>query len=77
GGSAIEMFVPYELMELTAWPASGDLGLSIWWTHTGPDGKVTQIMWSEDGHPWNTRWYGVVRLVNDAKAKLPYVVRVK
>ena len=76
-GAALEFFVPYELMELASWPAANDLGLSIWWVHTGPDGKVTNIMWSEDGHPWNTRWYGVVRLVKDKSEELPYMVRIK
>jgi lysophospholipase L1-like esterase len=75
-GAAIEAFIPYELMECSAWPASKDLGLSIWWRHTGPQGN-TNLMWSEDGHPWNTRWYGVVRLSDDAGAVRPYVVRVR
>ncbi|HUS57556.1 MAG TPA: GDSL-type esterase/lipase family protein [Planctomycetota bacterium] len=75
-GADLEMFVPYELMELTEWPRTRDLGLSIWWTHTGPGG-ATHIMWSEDGHPWNTRWYGVVRLLKHARERLPYMVRVK
>jgi lysophospholipase L1-like esterase len=76
--ATIEMFVPYELMEIGCWPASGDLGLSIWWMHSGADGKTTNLMWSENGHPWNTRWYGVVRLQERADAAaLPYAVRVK
>ena len=80
-GIDIELFVPYELMELHAWPdaafGSRDLGLSIWWSHVGPDGKTTNLMWSEDGHPWNTRWYGVVRLVKRPDEKVPYMVRIK
>ena len=76
GGASIEMFIPYELMELAAWPASGDLGLSIWWKHAGANGS-TNLMWSEDGHPWNTCWYGVVRLMNAPRGELPYMVRVR
>jgi lysophospholipase L1-like esterase len=81
GGAALEIFIPYAAVELTAWPAGGDLGVSIWWKHTNADpaangGRPTNLMWSEDGHPWNTRWYGVVRL-NDGGAPLPYLVRVK
>ena len=80
-GIDIELFVPYELMELHAWPdaafRSPDLGLSIWWSHVGPDGKTTHLMWSEDGHPWNTRWYGVVRLVKRPDENVPYMVRIK
>jgi len=76
-GGALELFIPYELMEMTAWPKSGDLGVSIWWTHVGPDGKNTTLQWSEDGHPWNPRWFGVVRIVDDAATNLPYMVRVK
>lgn len=75
--AALELFIPYELMELTAWPTAGDLGLSIWWTHVGPDGQKTNLYWSEDGHPWNPRWYGVVRLGADSPTNLPYMVRVK
>jgi lysophospholipase L1-like esterase len=76
--ATIELFVPYELMEINAWPASGDLGLSVWWVHSGDDGKTTNLMWSENGHPWNTRWYGVVRLQERAdESGLPYMVRVK
>jgi hypothetical protein len=78
GSTGVEVFIPYELMELTAWPSSGDLGLSVWWVHTGADGKQTHLMWSEDGHPWNTRWYGVVRLQDRADTEaLPFVTRVK
>ena len=72
-----EMLVPYEALELEDWPASGDLGLSIWWVHTGPEGKVTNLYWTDDGYPWSPRWYGVVRLVNKRDAPLPYMVRVK
>ena len=78
GGFRAELFVPYSLMELHAWPEFGgrDLGLSVWWVHLGPKG-ATHLMWSEDGHPWNTRWYGVVRLMDDPAQPLPYMVRIK
>jgi hypothetical protein len=76
-GANLEMFIPYEAMELTAWPRSGDLGLSIWWRHANVNGGVTNLQWSEDGHPWNTRWYGVVRLGEGGGKPLPYMVRVK
>ncbi len=74
-GSTLELFIPYELMEAAAWPASGDLGCSIWWRHKGADDKTTNLFWSEDGHPWNPRWYGVVRLDDGRTA--PFMVRVK
>ncbi|MBC2603782.1 SGNH/GDSL hydrolase family protein [Puniceicoccus vermicola] len=70
-----EIFVPYEFLNTSAWPESGDLGLSIVWTHRIEGRKPTFLMWAEDGHPWNTRWYGVVRL--DPEGSLPYRVRVK
>jgi lysophospholipase L1-like esterase len=76
-GATIEVSVPYSLMRGDSWPASGDLGLSIDWRHRGsaetPD---THLQWSEDGHPWNPRWYGVVRLTRKAD-NLPYMVRIK
>ncbi|HCE46501.1 MAG TPA: hypothetical protein DET40_23395 [Lentisphaeria bacterium] len=75
-GAFIEMFIPYELMEMASWPESGDLGFSLWWNHKGPNG-VTHLMWSEDGHPWNTRWYGVIRLENQPGKSMPWMVRVK
>jgi lysophospholipase L1-like esterase len=70
-----EVFVPYAALGLEAWPLSGDLGLSIAWRHSGPDGKTTTLQWAEDGHPWNTRWFGVVRL--NPVAPLPFRVRVE
>lgn len=80
--TTLEFMVPYAALELTAWPQAGDLGLSIWWRHTNQDatrnaGHPTNIMWSEDGHPWNTRWYGVVRLDKGDGQPLPYMVRIK
>lgn len=75
-GAFIELFIPYELMDLQSWPESGDLGFSIWWIHNGPGG-TTHLMWSEDGHPWNTRWYGVLRLSGENVRKLPWMVRIK
>ena len=75
-GATLEIFVPYDLMDSSAWPAAGDLGCSIWWRHVDPKGpQPTNLHWSEDGHPWNTRWYGVIRL-DDGKP-LPYMVRIK
>ncbi len=70
-----EFFVPYVAMEAAAWPESGDLGISIVWRHVGDDSRSTFLMWSENGHPWNPRWYGVVRL--NPNGPLPYRVRVK
>lgn len=75
-GTKLEFLIPYSALEAAAWPDSGDLGLSIQWTHKGPGGN-TQLQWSEDGHPWNTRWYGAVRRQTDPAAPLPYVVHVK
>jgi len=76
--TAIELRVPYALFEATSWPASGDLGISIWWIHVSPDGRRTNLMWSEDGHPWSPRWYGVVRLQERPdESRLPYMTRVR
>jgi len=75
--AAGEMLIPYELLESKGWPVSGDLGLSIWWVHAGPDGKATNLYWSADGYPWSPRWFGVVRLADRKDAPLPCMVRVK
>lgn len=74
-GADIEIFVPYQAFDATSWPASGDLGVSIQWQHKGAGG-TTNLFWTETGHPWNPRWYGVVRRAQNGVA-LPYVVRVK
>jgi hypothetical protein len=66
-------------MERQAWPESGDLGLSIVWTHHHEDDRITRLTWSEDAHEWNPRWYGVVRRVQPGATggELPYMVRIK
>jgi len=69
-----EMFVPYSLFRQTAWPTSGDLGLSIIWTHPHADKNITRLMWSENGHPWTPRWFGVVRL--EPQGVLPFLLRI-
>lgn len=76
GETICEFSVPHALMEATAWPESGDLGCSLVWDHVGPDGERTHLMWAEDGHPWNTRWYGVIRRTTAPATDLPYRVRV-
>ncbi len=76
-GLGAELFIPYALMDRDAWPTAGDLGFSMVWTHQPKDGKPTQLMWSEDGHEWNPRWYGVVRHLQEPGAKLPFMVRVR
>ena len=58
----------------TAWPTSGDLGLSIIWTHPHADKNITRLMWSENGHPWTPRWFGVVRL--EPQGVLPFLLRI-
>ncbi|MFA6294685.1 MAG: SGNH/GDSL hydrolase family protein, partial [Victivallales bacterium] len=75
-GAFVEIFIPYDLLDISSWPESGDLGFSLWWTHRGTGG-VTNLMWSEDGHPWSTRWYGVIRLENQPGKSLPWMVRIK
>jgi hypothetical protein len=70
-----EIFVPYGILGTVAWPESGDLGLSLVWRHVPEVGKNTTLMWAENGHPWNPRWFGVVRL--NPKGPLPYRVRVE
>lgn len=74
GEGSAEFFVPYKVLNTTGWPASADLGVSIVWQHAGEDGRITRLMWSENGHPWNTRWFGVVR--RDPAGPLPWMVRV-
>jgi lysophospholipase L1-like esterase len=76
-GLEAELFIPYALMDRDRWPASGDLGFSLVWTHRSKDGKPTQLMWAEDGHEWNPRWYGVIRRHAQPRQTLPFVVRVK
>lgn len=72
-----EIYVPYEVMGTAMWPESGDLGVSIVWKYH-PDGRnPTYLMWAEDGHPWNPRWYGVARLRAEGKGISPYRVRVE
>ena len=43
-------------------------------THNQVD-EEQELQWSEDGHPWSTRWYGVVR--RDPAGPLPWVVHVR
>jgi lysophospholipase L1-like esterase len=79
-GLDAEIFVPYALMDVNVWPVSGDLGFSIVWNHKHKDGRITRMTWSEDGHEWNPRWYGVLRLspeTNGPGDNLPYMVRIK
>jgi len=76
-GATMEIFVPYSALDSVAWPASGDLGLSIIWTHIGATEKQTLLMWSDTGHYWNPRWYGVVRRTDEIKPQLPFVVRIR
>lgn len=76
-GMDAECFIPYELMDRENWPESGDLGLSIIWRHKHENGKQTKLLWSEDSHEWNPRWYGVIRLLKNPEDKLPYRVRIK
>ncbi len=76
-GTNLELFIPYRAFDQKVWPAGGDLGFSVWWVHTGASGKVTNLLWSDDGFPWTPRWYGVVRLDEGAARPLPYMVRVK
>jgi len=68
--------VPYTALDATAWPQAGDLGLSIVWTHHDIEGKRTELLWSENGHWWNPRWYGVVRRSDLINPSLPYRVRI-
>ena len=77
-GLEAEFFVPYTVFNTTAWPQSGDLGLSIVWRHKHADGRVTRLTWSENGHEWNPRWYGIVqRTAPDEQAPTRYMVRIR
>ena len=71
-----EIFVPYGFLGITHWPDAGDLGVSIVWKHREKNGQSTSLMWSENGHPWNPLWFGVVRCTSDAAA-LPFMIRVR
>jgi len=77
GGLEAELFIPYALMDRDHWPASGDLGFSLVWSHQPKEGQPTQLMWSENGHEWNPRWYGVLRRSSIPGDSLPFMVRVK
>lgn len=80
GAVVIELAVPYALFAAGGWPDSGDLGFSLIWAHREADdpSKVTRLMWSDDGHPWTPRGYGVVRLQQQAdRGALPWVVRTR
>lgn len=70
-----ELFIPYAVAGLAAWPESGDLGFSLVWRHRHEDGRATYLMWAENGHPWNPRWFGVVR--RDPKGPVAFRVRVQ
>jgi hypothetical protein len=59
-GLDAEIFVPYSLFDSETWPAGGDLGLSVVWRHSH-EGRSTRLGWFENGHEWNSRWYGTVR----------------
>ncbi|NLB69734.1 MAG: hypothetical protein GX804_08665 [Lentisphaerae bacterium] len=77
-GLEAEFFIPYTLMDASAWHESGDLGMSIIWRHKGVNGLSTRLTWSEDGHEWNPRWYGIVqRIEPGTNPTQRYVVRVK
>lgn len=69
-----EIFIPYKTIGLAQWPDRGELGMSIVWTHWHESGPPTRLMWSENGHPWSSRWFGVVR--RDPTAALPYIIRI-
>ena len=59
-GLDAEIFVPYSLFDSEVWPEGGDLGLSVIWRHSH-EGRSTRLGWFENGHEWNSRWYGTVR----------------
>ena len=73
-GLDAEIFVPYSLFDSEAWPEGGDLGISVIWRHDH-EGRSARLGWCENGHEWNTRWYGTVR-----KGPVPdvpsYVIRL-
>lgn len=73
----IEIFIPYNLFEKEKFPESKELAISIWWRHISEKNKITNIYWSEVGHPWNPRWYGVIKLIDNPVEKLPYMVRMR
>jgi len=80
GRTTLEIEVPYTIMETDAWPASGDLGVSIVWHHYDEEGALTRLCWSESGHEWTPRRYGVVRRAESAppaQTAWPYLVHVE
>ncbi len=80
-GANLEFFVPYAMLGTITWPTDGDFWMSIWWRHTSsnPEAKYpsTNLLWSEDGQPWSTRWYGVIRADDGKNKPLPFMVRIK
>jgi len=76
--TVLEFFVPYSVINRDHWPKSGDLGFSIDWAHQKiePGAPITHLQWSENGHPWNPLWYGVLRLTDDP-SDLPYRIRIE
>lgn len=76
GQGVVEIFVPYATMEQSGWPDSGDLGLSVHWQALDAHSKPVNLLWADDGHPWNPRWYGVVQRANTQPAAHRYRVRI-
>ncbi len=70
-----ELFIPYPVIGLKHWPESGDLGWSIIWKYQPDSGDPTYLMWSENGHPWTPRWYGVAR--KNPQGALPFRIQVE
>ncbi len=73
-GLTAEIFVPYSLFDSETWPEGGDLGLSVIWRHSY-EGRSARLSWFENGHEWNSRWYGTVRK-GPVPAVPSYVIRL-
>lgn len=78
GGAELELFIPYTWMKTESFPASGDMGFSLVWRHTGPEGEKTTLNWGESGHSWTPLNYGVIRLQEKPDiASLPFRIRLE
>ena len=75
-GMQAELFIPYPVFAATAFPEAAVMGFSMHWMHDGPDGK-TNLLWAEDSHPWNSRWYGAIQITEGTDTPATCVIRVK
>lgn len=78
-GNFVELSIPCRWFGRETFPASGDLGFSVVWFHAPGTPEATRLTWSESGHAWTPRNYGVLRRIKtpDEAASLPYRIRIE